>query len=187
MINTHMNFLNNCGRWWIGAGDLLWLPRQHNQDVGWRENQIGYGHSRHDQADKKWKSKLISIVTKQRLIKSLVLPVTTLGCEAWTLKKEDRLIQAFKKLTISVSENCVMCFRKRAANSVENKVTNTWLYIYRMINTNYRLLKLTHVRYFGNAMRNIEDTKEEGSVMTWLVYTTIQHKTAWQTKNTLAR
>ena len=45
-----------------------------------------------------WKNKSISTVTKLRLIKALVWPVATYGCEAWTLKKEEeKRIQAFEK------------------------------------------------------------------------------------------
>ena len=48
-----------------------------------------------------WKNKSISTITKLRLIKALVWPVATYGCEAWTLKKEEeKRIQAFENKTI---------------------------------------------------------------------------------------
>jgi hypothetical protein len=46
---------------------------------------------------KLWKNKAISPKTKVQLMRALVWPVATYGCEAWTLKKEEeRLIQAFE-------------------------------------------------------------------------------------------
>ena len=44
-----------------------------------------------------WKNKAVSTNTKLRSMKSLVWPVATYGCEAWTLKKEEeRRVQAFE-------------------------------------------------------------------------------------------
>jgi len=43
-----------------------------------------------------WKNHSIPISTKIRLIKALVWPVATYGCESWTLKKnEETLLDAF--------------------------------------------------------------------------------------------
>ena len=47
-----------------------------------------------------WKNKAIITNTKLQLMKALVWPVATYGCEAWTLKKEEeRRIKAFEKKT----------------------------------------------------------------------------------------
>jgi len=44
-----------------------------------------------------WKSHSIPILTKIRLIKALVWPVATYGCESWTLRKdEERRLDAFE-------------------------------------------------------------------------------------------
>ena len=36
-----------------------------------------------------WKNKSVSTITKLRLMRALVWPVATYGCEAWTLKKQE--------------------------------------------------------------------------------------------------
>ena len=44
-----------------------------------------------------WKDRDISVVKKARLVMALVLPVTTHGCESWTLRKNEiKKIHAFK-------------------------------------------------------------------------------------------
>ena len=37
-----------------------------------------------------WKDRDISVMTKARMIMTLVFPVTTYGCESWTLRKNER-------------------------------------------------------------------------------------------------
>ena len=36
------------------------------------------------------KSRDISLLTKVRLVKAMVFPVVTYGCESWTIKKAER-------------------------------------------------------------------------------------------------
>jgi len=44
-----------------------------------------------------WKSHSIPILTKIRLMKALLLPVATYGCESWTLRKnEETRLDAFE-------------------------------------------------------------------------------------------
>ena len=44
-----------------------------------------------------WKSHGIPISTKRRLMKALVWPVATYGCESWTLRKnEETCLDAFE-------------------------------------------------------------------------------------------
>ena len=44
-----------------------------------------------------FKSKDITLLTKVRLVKAMVFPVVTYGCESWIMKKaEGRRIDAFK-------------------------------------------------------------------------------------------
>jgi len=51
-------------------------------------------------AQKLWKSRTISLQTKLRLLKALVWPVPTYGCESWTLQKPDQWkIYAFELKT----------------------------------------------------------------------------------------
>ena len=37
-----------------------------------------------------WKSKDVSLMTKYRLVCTIVFPITRYGCESWTMKKIDR-------------------------------------------------------------------------------------------------
>ena len=47
--------------------------------------------------DSIFKSRDITLLTKVRLVKAMVFPVVTYGCESWTVKKaERRRIDAFK-------------------------------------------------------------------------------------------
>jgi len=48
-----------------------------------------------------WKNKSVSTITKLRLMRALVWPVATHGCEAWTLRKQEEIcIQAFENKCI---------------------------------------------------------------------------------------
>ena len=109
---------------------------------------------------KLWKNKSISSSTKLRLMKTLVWPVATYGCEAWTLKKEEeRRIQAFEN----------KCIRKLLRIPWIKLMTNDRVYLL----AGARKDLLVHVRtrklrYFGHTMRNPIDNIE-GSLMTGLV------------------
>ena len=47
--------------------------------------------------DSIFKSRDITLLTKVRLVKAMVLPVVMFGCESWTIKKEEhRRIAAFE-------------------------------------------------------------------------------------------
>ena len=47
--------------------------------------------------DSIFKSRNITLPTKVRLVKAMVLPVVMYGCESWTLKKDEhRRIDAFE-------------------------------------------------------------------------------------------
>ena len=62
-----------------------------------------------------WKSKDIKLETKRRLMEALVWPVTTYGCEAWTLRKsEEKKLEAFE----------MRCWRKMLRISWTEKKTN---------------------------------------------------------------
>ena len=43
----------------------------------------------YDQPDSIFKSRDISLPTKVRLVKAMVFPVVTYGCESWTVKKAE--------------------------------------------------------------------------------------------------
>lgn len=107
-----------------------------------------------------WRNKGISTATKLRLMKALVWPVATYGCEAWTLKKEDEnRIQAFEN----------KCVRKLLRIPWTKLMTNEQ--VYKMARTENELLshiKSRKLRYFGHVMRLPYDNIEV-SVMTGLV------------------
>ena len=42
------------------------------------------------------KSRDITLLTKVRLVKAMVFPVVTYGCESWTIKKAELKIDAFE-------------------------------------------------------------------------------------------
>ena len=72
---------NHC-RWWL-------KPR--NKKV------LALGKKVMTNQDSIWKSRDITLSTKVRLIKAMVFPVVTYGCESWTIKKaECRRIDAFE-------------------------------------------------------------------------------------------
>jgi len=65
-----------------------------------------------------WKSHSIAISTKIRLIKALVWPVATYGCESWTLRKnEETRLEAFE----------MKALRKILRVSWTAKKTNEWV------------------------------------------------------------
>ena len=67
-------------------GSLITIPYQVKQLAG----DLGI-------SAKIWKSHSIPISTKIRLIKVLVWPVVTYGCESWTLRKnEETCLDAFE-------------------------------------------------------------------------------------------
>ena len=44
-----------------------------------------------------WRSREVSLTTKCRIVHAIVFPITTYGCESWTLRKADRRrIDAFE-------------------------------------------------------------------------------------------
>ena len=68
-----------------------------------------------------WNSRSIPISTKIRLIKALVWPVATYGCESWTLRKnEETRLDAFKMKGLS------KILRVSWTDSKENKCKQTW-------------------------------------------------------------
>ena len=109
---------------------------------------------------KMWKNKAISNSTKLRLLRALVWPTATYGCESWTLRKtEERRIEAFEN----------KCIRKMLRIPWTKLMTTTE--VYKLAGTKHELLghiKSRKLRYFGHVMRKPGDTIE-GSVMTGLV------------------
>jgi len=107
-----------------------------------------------------WKNKYVSKDTKIRLMKVLVWPVATYGCESWTLKKDDEYrIQAFEN----------KCLRMLMRISWTQYMPNQGLY--KMANYQPELLrhiKSRKLRFYGHIVRQPSDSIEL-SVLTGLV------------------
>ena len=50
--------------------------------------------------DSIWKSRDITLSTKVHLVKAMVFPVVMYGCESWTIKKAEHIIDAFQILRV---------------------------------------------------------------------------------------
>jgi hypothetical protein len=104
-----------------------------------------------------WKNKSVSTSTKLRLMKALVWPVATYGCEGWTLKKEEEnRIQAFEN----------KCIRKLLRIPWTKMMSNEQ--VYKLAGTERELLrhiKSRKLQYFGHVLRQPEDNLER-NVMT---------------------
>ena len=105
------------------------------------------------------KNKSVSTITKLRLMRALVWPVATYGCEARTLKKrEERRIQAFEN----------KCIRKLLRIPWTKLMTTAQLH--KMAGVENELLnhiKSRKLRYFGHVMTQSHDNVES-SVMVGL-------------------
>ena len=101
------------------------------------------------------KSRDITLLTKVRIVKGMVFPVVTYGCESWTVKKaEHQRIEAFE----------LWCWRRLLKVPWTARRSNQS--ILREINPEYSLeglmLKLK-LQYFGHLMRT--DDSLEKSLM----------------------
>ena len=103
--------------------------------------------------DKLTKSKDISLATKIRIIKSMVFPITTYGCESWTMKQADRKkIDAFE----------LWCWRRLLRIPWTDKRTNQSVLeeIKPELSLEASMLKL-RLSYFGHLMRRPESLEKE--------------------------
>ena len=97
------------------------------------------------------KSKDITLATKVHIVKAMVFPVVTYGCESWTIKKaEHRRIGVFK----------LWCWRRFLKVPWTARSNQS---ILREINPEYSLeglmLKLRH-QYFGHLMRRADSLEK---------------------------
>ena len=102
--------------------------------------------------DSIFKSRDITLPTKVRLVKAMVFPVVTYGCESWTVKKaERRRIDAFE----------LWCWRRllrvpwtaRRSNQFILKEINPGISLERM------MLKLK-LQYFSHLMRRVDSLEK---------------------------
>ena len=98
------------------------------------------------------KSRDITLSTKVRLVKSVVLPVVMYGCENWTIKKaEHRRIDAFE----------LWCWRRLLRVPWTAKRSNQS--ILKEISPEYSLEELMlklNLQYFGHLMRRTDSSEK---------------------------
>lgn len=105
-----------------------------------------------------WKDRSLSRNLKLRLLRSLVFPIATYGCECWTPKKADRKrICSFE----------LWCYRRLLRISWMDRRTNNW--VLERIGGTWRLIDHTDkakLTYFGHIARkkNIENDMMVGAV-----------------------
>ena len=102
--------------------------------------------------DSIFKSRDITVPTKVRLVKAMVYPVVTYGCESWTVKKaERRRIDAFE----------LWCWRRLfrvpwTARSSNQSILNE---ISPGISLEGMMLKLK-LQFFGHLMRRVDSLEK---------------------------
>ena len=98
------------------------------------------------------KSRDITLLIKVRLVKAMVFPVVTYGCESWTVKKPERLrIDAFE----------LWCWRRllrvpwtvrRSNQSILKEISPGW-------SLEGMMLKLK-LQYFGHLMQRVDSLEK---------------------------
>ena len=74
-----------------------------------------------------FKSRDITLPTKVRLVKAMVFPVVTCGCESWTIKKAERWrIDAFELVLEKTLESSLDC---KEIQPVHPKGNQSWIFI----------------------------------------------------------
>ena len=102
--------------------------------------------------DSIFKSRDITLPTKVRLVKAMVFPVVTYGCESWTVKKaERRRIDAFE----------LWCWRRllRVPWTVRRSSQSILKEINPGISLEGMMLKLK-LQYFGHLMRRVDSLEK---------------------------
>ena len=102
--------------------------------------------------DSIFKSRDITLSTKVRLVKAMVFPVVTYGCESWTVKKaEHRRIDAFE----------LWCWRRLFSVPCTARSSN--LFILKGINPGCSLegmMPKLKLQYFGHLMRRVDSLEK---------------------------
>jgi len=95
-----------------------------------------------------WKSHSILISTKTRLMKALVWPVVTYGCESWTLRKnEETRLEAFQMKGL----RNILCVSWTA------KKTNEWVLNKDAVKRELLdTVKARKLAYYGDTMRKLD-------------------------------
>ena len=97
------------------------------------------------------KSRDITLPTKVHLVKAMVFPIVTYGCESWTIKKaECRRIDAFE---LGVGEDSWQSLGLQGDPSIHPKGDQSWVFIGRL------MLKLK-LQYFGHLMQRTDSLEK---------------------------
>ena len=102
--------------------------------------------------DSIFKSRDITLPTKVRLVKAMVFPVVTYGCESWTVKKaEPRRIDAFE----------LWCWRRllRVPWTASRSYQSILKEISPGVSLEGMMLKLK-LQYFGHLMRRVDSLEK---------------------------
>ena len=107
--------------------------------------------------DNIWKGHGVSITTKIRLMKALVWPVATYGCESWTLKKDDeQRINAFEMKGL----------RRILRVTWTMKKTNEWVLNNAGVNRCLLgIIKKQKLKYCGHILRKQQHSCLERDIM----------------------
>ena len=136
---------------------LLWLQNHCGQWLQpWNQKTVASWQESDANLDSVLKSRGITLPTKVHIVKLMVFPVVTYGCESWTLKKaECQRIDAFK----------LWCWRRLLKVPWTARISK--LSILREINPEYSLealvLKLK-LKYFGH-LRWTDDSLEKSLML----------------------
>jgi len=83
-----------CQTLWFFLGSKITADGDYSHEI---ERRLLLGRKVMTNLDSIFKSRDITLPTKVRLVKAMVFPVVTYGCESWTVKKaEHRRIDAFE-------------------------------------------------------------------------------------------
>jgi hypothetical protein len=131
-------------------GSLITMDAECNKDI---REKLARGQNTGTALKQIWRSHSIKLPTKIRLMRTLVWPVATYGCESWTIKKrEEERIEAFEMKGL----------RQILRVSWRERKTNEWVLettgVERSLLNSIKRRKLT---YFGHLMRKNGDCLEK--------------------------
>ena len=85
MVNRWGNSGNSV-RLYFGGGSKITADGDCSHEI---KRRLLFGRKVMTNLDSIFKSRVITLLTKVRLIKAMVFPVVMYGCEIWTLKKAE--------------------------------------------------------------------------------------------------
>ena len=85
MANRWGNNRNN-DRFYFGGGSKITADGDYSHEI---KRRLLIGRKTMTDLDSIFKGRDITLPTKVRLVKAMVFPVVTYGCESWTVKKAE--------------------------------------------------------------------------------------------------